>query len=392
MKRLLGERLYRGDDGKSREGVEMKDGLIKSIRTESGNVYRARYFIDVTYEGDLMAAAGVAYRVGREDCSEFGETWNGNQVGILHHRHHFGDMKISPYKIPGDPKSGLLPEIGDSEPGVRGKGDRRVQAYCYRLCMTDNDANRIPFSKPDGYDPARYELIARVYATGWDETFVKFDRIANFKTDTNNHGPLSADYIGANYDWPEASYARRAELAKAHRDYQMGFYYFVANDPSIPEHVRKRMSKWGLAKDEFTDNGGWPWQIYVREGRRMVGEYVMTEHDCLRNPLHAAQVVTIHDDKEVVVLVVPRRHLPRRFACAGDAHLGQLAACAVGDPVADLLAADGGRGDLEIIAAACFGCQIFHDKLSHGASADVAVANKKDLGHCTFLQEWFLLL
>ena len=286
---VLGERLYRGDDGKSRDGVEIKDGIIKSIRTESGNVYRARYFIDVTYEGDLMAAAGVAYRVGREDCSEFGETWNGNQVGILHHRHHFGDMKISPYKIPGDPKSGLLPEIGESKPGVRGKGDKRVQAYCYRLCMTDNDANRIPFSKPEGYDPARYELIARVYATGWDETFVKFDRIANFKTDTNNHGPLSADYIGANYDWPEASYARRAELAKAHRDYQMGFYYFVANDPSIPEHVRKRMSKWGLAKDEFTDNGGWPWQIYVREGRRMVGEYVMTEHDCLRNPLHAAQ-------------------------------------------------------------------------------------------------------
>jgi hypothetical protein len=261
-------------------GVLKKNGKIVSFKTLSGKTFSGKMFIDATYEGDLMAAAGVSFHVGREACSVYNETWNGVQADARHHGHFFKD-KIDPYKVPGKPESGLLYGISPEPIAPNCTGDNKIQTYCFRLCMSNHPDNRVPFLKPENYDPAKYELLGRVFDAGWREWFGKFDIIPNRKTDTNNHGPFSSDFIGMNYDYPEANYERRKEITKEHEDYQKGLLYFVSNDPRVPQEVRDEMKNWGLAKDEFQDNGNWSRQLYIREARRMAGIYTTSENDVL---------------------------------------------------------------------------------------------------------------
>lgn len=251
---------------------------IESIRMESGKVFQGRMFIDATYEGDLMAAAKVSYTVGREANAQYGEMLNGVQPGQA--RFHQLVKGVNPYVKPGDPTSGLLPHIDPQGPGLEGAGDRRIQAYCFRMCLTDHPDNRIPFHRPAGYQESWYELLLRNYEAGEKAPPWINSSMPNRKTDTNNRLGCSTDFIGQNYAYPEASYAEREKIVAQHRLYQQGLMWTLANHLRIPEAVRREVARWGMCKDEFTEGQGWQEQLYIREARRLVSDLVMTQHHC----------------------------------------------------------------------------------------------------------------
>lgn len=273
-------------------GVSLENGKIVSVKMESGEEYRGKVFIDATYEGDLMAVAGVSYTLGREANARYGENLNGVQASdtsetltggfSINGRNHNFVAGVDPYVVKGDSSSALLPYINPESLAAEGTGDQKIQAYCFRMCLTDHPDNRIPFQKPAGYNELNYELLFRNYEAG--ETQIPWINSAmpNRKTDTNNRQGFSTDFIGQNYEYPEAGYEEREAIIEAHRAYQQGLMWTLANHPRIPEAIRTEVSRWGTCRDEFERADGWQQQLYIREARRMVSAYVMTQKHCER--------------------------------------------------------------------------------------------------------------
>lgn len=280
-----------GVDGTKIVSVELESPTDPETRLS----VNASYFIDASYEGDLMARAGVAYTIGRESNLVYNEKYNGIVLSRLAGPYN-GPVKrtsewpvhVDPYVIPGKSSSGLLPEINNVEHRPDGEGDNSVQSYCFRLCLTQQKENQLPFSEPERYNPDRYELLVRLLRKrpwkqlGKGNGFI-ISPMPNGKTDWNNYGlaGMSSNYTGKSHDYPDADYATRRRIWNDHIDYQKGLLWFIATDERVPGHLRQEMNSWGYCRDEFLDTSGWPHQLYIREARRMVGEFVMTEHECV---------------------------------------------------------------------------------------------------------------
>jgi len=304
-------------------GVTVVDGRIRMIRMCTGECYKADAFIDATYEGDLMAAAGVSYTVGREANSAYGETVNGIQTlthgrtllgGVAYNAEHHQLMsKVDPYVRAGDSSSGLLPGIDPYPPGEIGSADDLIQAYCFRLCLTDHPGNRIPFDRPENYDSLEYELLLRNIESG--ETMIPLihSSMPNRKTDSNNRRGVSTDYIGQNYRYPEASSDERKIIFQKHLEYTQGLMWTLAHNLRVPESMRLFFNEWGLCRDEFVETGGWPAELYVREARRLCSDYVMTQSNC-------EGITDVPDPVGMAAYMIDSHHVCRYVGEDGFAH------------------------------------------------------------------------
>lgn len=299
-----------------------RDGLrISKVVFENGDSARGKVFIDTTYEGDLMARAGVTHVAGREANAEFGEKLNGIQIGARASPHNF-QWRVDPYVVPGDPSSGVIEGVDGRvwSPSDHGKSDKLFQPFCFRVFATRKDP--MPWPKPEGYRRERYELLRRYVNAApspewWNLVYSRGPLKLN-EGDCNAAGPVSLDYVGGSTGWTEGSYEDRERIFQDHVVYQQGYLYCLANDPGIPAELRARVSQFGLPKNEFPETAGWPHELYVREGRRLRGDYVLTEHDCLGK-------TTVEDSVGLGSFIMDS-HVVRRiiYKTDKDAHITHL--------------------------------------------------------------------